>query len=486
MRLDEYQWSHNPRGMHNPKAANFFNVPRLVSMKMGWAKIVAVDREFLNIIPQLVGNNITPIVRLWRPRFGAGAVTSDMITAWKEYKAAGVRWFEFYNEPNLEAEWPEGSFPDFNNVAGVIAPLMQNWLTFAETIIAMGAYPAFPALAEAVGQTVDVGSWLIAMMSYLADTFYDRFRAVANSGMWCATHPYFYNHFYQEGAGPLQARLPGLERADEGGWHFEYPYDPITQANDPGLTAVSGGPKYPLGDPIGLTGVGHAFIKRFQDYFGGGAVPVVGTEGGITPVPGPTDSRQLDTRFPPFTWDSHAEATVAAFDWIAQESPPWMFGLTLWKDDEYFEGPAGPLPATRRLTETMPSFKRVPPLEALDGPGPRVAKVPVGPGPIHGSPDYHFLIIAPGFNTNWFFQEARDYWDRFRPTVVSSDDFIAYLPYARSLGVTVLCTPEAAGYMTQQIKERWPTVWFDLIVGQSAEDIARVLRERAYTGRRFG
>src|SRR5438067_4205580 len=135
MRLDEYQWSHNPRGMHNNRAAFAFDVSRLAKMRMGWAKIVAVDREFLNVIPQMLANNITPIVRLWRPRFGANAYTSDMVAAWQAYIAAGVRWFEFYNEPNLDAEWPEGTFPDYNNVPGIIAPLVQNWLSFAEKII---------------------------------------------------------------------------------------------------------------------------------------------------------------------------------------------------------------------------------------------------------------------------------------------------------------------------------------------------------------
>jgi hypothetical protein len=111
MRLDEYQWSHNPRGMHNNRAAHHFNVSWLIQMHMGWGKIVAVDREFMNVIPQMMGSNITPIVRLWRPNFGASAYAPDMLAAWKEYMAAGVRWFEFYNEPNLGNEWPENTPP---------------------------------------------------------------------------------------------------------------------------------------------------------------------------------------------------------------------------------------------------------------------------------------------------------------------------------------------------------------------------------------
>src|SRR5205823_3005429 len=132
--------------------------------------------------------------------------------------------------------------------------------------------------SETVGNTEDITSWLQVIMNYLADNFFDRFRNIANNGMWVATHPYFYNHFYQERKGPLDPRFPMEEKAAEGGWHFEYPYDPVSQTSHPGLTAISGGPAAPLGDPIGLTGMGHAFMYRFGDIFGGGAVPVIGTE----------------------------------------------------------------------------------------------------------------------------------------------------------------------------------------------------------------
>src|SRR5438552_2829620 len=168
MRLDEYQWSHNPRGLHNSDSPKAIDVERVLRLHCGWVKLVSVDREHIPAMPLLLGNNITPIVRVFRPHFGAGAPTADMIKAWKEY--------------------------------------------------------------------------------------------------------------YQAGAGPRQPRPPEAERADDGGWHFEYPFDPITQANSPGLTPVSGGPDFPRGDPLGLSGMGYAFMKKFGEMFGGGAVPVVGTE----------------------------------------------------------------------------------------------------------------------------------------------------------------------------------------------------------------
>ena len=49
------------------------DVDRVVRLHCGWVKLVSVDREHIPAIPLLLGNNITPIVRVVRPRFGAGA-----------------------------------------------------------------------------------------------------------------------------------------------------------------------------------------------------------------------------------------------------------------------------------------------------------------------------------------------------------------------------------------------------------------------------
>lgn len=487
MRLDEYQWSHNPRGLHNKGAPHRWNIDRLRQIKLGWAKMVAIDGEYMDDIGPLLANNITPIVRIFRPRFGAGPASAIGIEMWRGYVKRGVRWFEFYNEPNLENEWPSATPPTYTNINGIIAPLMTNWLEWAELMISMGAYPAFPALSETVGSTEDVSSWLIAMMTYLADHYFERFRAIIGNGLWCATHPYFYNHFYQEGPNVLTPRRSSEENALEGGWHFEYPYDPLTQASNPGLTATTGGPDFPQGDPIGLTGMGQAFMDYVQDIFGVGAIPVVGTEGGITPVPVSLgDTRQLDNRYPSFDGYSHAEATVAAFNWIATQAPPWMFGLTLWKEDDYFDGPGGIVRTVQRLSETQPIFKTVPPLDALDGPGSHSLHGGKGPGPIHGSPDYHFLMLSPGLNADWFFANGRAYWEQFRPTLITSPEYIAFLPRNKSLGITILSTPDMAGYMSQGIRDRWPNVWFDLIVAESESKVATVLQDRATSGKRFG
>ena len=152
----------------------------------------------------------------------------------------------------------------WQNMDEIIRPLCENWIIFAEFIIGLGAYPAFPALGETSDDNGAV-YWLDAMLGYMRDNQKDRFTAIANNGMWCATHPYSLNHFYQEFPGqPATPRPYQNENGTESGWHFEYPYDPYTQSFDPGRN-VFGNPSAPNGDPNGITAMGIAFNQRMSD-----------------------------------------------------------------------------------------------------------------------------------------------------------------------------------------------------------------------------
>src|SRR5258708_4934702 len=152
MRLDEYEWSHNPRGMHIAGApAVNLNVDELVRTRMGWCKVVSLDREAMPAIAPMLANNITPIIRVYRARFGASPPDEDMYNAWMEYRKSVCAWCELYKEPNFEIEWPTWISPYYNDITNVIGPLMTNWLAWAEGIIQIGGYPAFPALGEATG-----------------------------------------------------------------------------------------------------------------------------------------------------------------------------------------------------------------------------------------------------------------------------------------------------------------------------------------------
>jgi hypothetical protein len=293
---------------------------------------------------------------------------------YRQYFEVGCRWFELYDEPNLETSWApapgRGAITiDWSNTEWCIKPLMDNWLDWAQRIIMMGGYPAFPAMAETVEPRQATIPWLQACLNYLRENHAARFAQIVTNGLWCATHPYVLNHFYQEPpGGPSYVARPYYQQsAAESGWHFEYPYDPLQQRDDPGRTVLGGTSRAPQGDPNGLVATGQAFQELLKKIFDAGPLPVVGTAGGISPLPAPTDDPvQLDKRYPPFSRDSHAEATLAMWRWLVYQGPPWMFGLTLSTEAEYYDR-HGAAPAVELMLTEQPLLKEVPDLEIMVG-----------------------------------------------------------------------------------------------------------------------
>lgn len=507
MNFRDYEWYQNPRGLHNQGAYAPFRLDHFTDPQMGWAKMVAGGREYITAVEQMVVRGITPIMRYFRERFGAGAMPEDWYEAARDYITAGCRWFEFYNEPNLEIEWPtDGSgntlVPvDWQNRDTCIAPLMENWLNWAERVIHMGAYPAFPAMSETTTPRGATTMWLDACLQYLRDVRYDRMRNVIGNGLWCATHPYVLNHFYQEPpGGPRHAARPYYQQAaNEPGWHFEYPLDPLGQRIDPGRTVFGNTPLTPYGDPNGLLASGYAFLSLLRRYFQMGPVPVVGTEGGIWPIPSAGgETLQQDTRYPPVSYESHVEATMAMFRWVAEQGPPWFWGVALWIENDYFaESAINPVIA--RMAAEAPILKEVADIDttsgiavSMGGEQPRTPRQPqpsplTGPGPlVEGSPDYHWVILAPGLQADWFFLAARRYWQTFRPTILPDWDLIRTLPYSKTLAVTVLARSDTIHYMNRRVRDRWPNVFYDPIVFDRMEDMQAELDRRATYQRRFG
>jgi hypothetical protein len=486
MLLSDYIWSRNPRGMHVKRALiTPLEHSRWARMQAGWVKLVAAEHEYVDDAMTFLSNDVTPVVRLYVARFGASPMTVQMRELTLAYVRAGVRWFEFYNEPNQPIEWPEGTNVDWRNYDGIIRPMMDNWLVWAEYIASLGCYPGFITLAESDFLPQAAVRWMDAMINDLAHRYYDRFRNLLAGGMYVATHPYILNHYYQEipGGGQASARPPEAQNAAEPGWHFEYPYDPICQRSDPGRTIYGGTALTPNGDPVGLTAMGRMFNERTAALFGSQAVPVLGTEGGIWPFTN-APSYQQDTRYPHYTRESQGEGTLAMFEWIARLGPPWFFGVCLWKEDEYFE--AGDVRATSRMEQTAPMYKTVPAVSVMaDGSGP----IPLGaegPGPVHGDPTHHMIVLAPGTDPSWFFDTAQAYWNTFRPIVTTLPDFIGFVPYSQSVAATVIAPPDQMEAMTSVIQDRYPNVLIDLIVVEDVNVVRDLFNSRVYANQRFG
>lgn len=490
MLLSDYQWSGNPRGLHITNAFVFDqDVNHYARLRLGWLKLVCGGDEFLHLVAQLLPLNITPIVRMYLLNWGNRPLNGYFRQAYIDYAAAGVKWFEFYNEPNQGVEWHDGIEPDWRD-SGQIQGLMDNWLNWAEFIIQLGGYPGFIPLAESDTPNLAAVRWMDAMLNDLANRHYERFLNVLRSGCYCATHPYILNHFYQErvGGGERSARPPSQVKASEGGWHFEYPYDPISQAHDPGRTVLGGTALTPYGDPVGLLAMGQLFNDRCRSIWGTRAIPVVGTEGGIWNLPAPDEEFQPDTRFPPVTNYSHGEGTVAMFDWIATDAPEWMFGVTLWKEDAYRERGQVTL---SRLEQTQPVRKSVPAIPVmLDGSEAHaVGELLKGPGPIHGTADFHVVVLDAALGEAWFFDTAEAYWQTFKPILTTSVAFFEWLPYETSLAVTFIVSAENQAQAETRMRQNYPNAYVESIVvfpEQTLEQIATIFAQRVATGRRFG
>lgn len=540
MNLTDYQWSHNPRGMHDPGD----NHARWDEWQLGWLKIVHTDNQALQWAEYALAKNMSVIFRPFRPEFSGLPMDDTLRQLYVEHLDAGVKWFEFYNEPNIGYEWVAGTNVTPNDI-NLIRPLCENWLPWAEFIINEGGYPGFIALTETNESWGDTAAWMQSLLQYMFDHHYDRFRAIIDNGMWLPTHAYIFNHWYQEKAGnPTQARPHNEVNYREGGWHFEYPYDPISQAADPGRT-VFGSTNSPTHDMYGVLGSGIAWLELLQQMFGVGWIPVVSSEGGIWPIPGQNAENfvQPDTRYPGYDLNSHGHGTVAMFDWIADYAPGWMFGVCLWREINYWNN-GNPIPALGMLTESLvklknniPSYPAIgeapapygdeavvvqtPPTQQPPEPTevpaqptveaatalpteqpstqpaatevvptaiPATSVASAGPGPIHGVPDYHFVVLAEGFDADWFFESEglQAYWARFQPTLMTNLDYIAFMPSDKSLAVTALTTPDLVETLNTQLTRRWPNIWLDLVTVSSVDDIDSEFETRVENGLRYG
>jgi hypothetical protein len=108
------------------------------------------------------------------------------------------------------------------------------------------------------------------------------------------------------------------------------------------------------------------------------------------------------------------------------------------------------------------------------------------PAPFEGEPASHWVVFAPEFNPEWFFDAGRRYWERFRPTVAAGWGFLTLLTGVERTAVSLLVTGENAARIEDQVRAIFPGVWLDTIVADTPEDLHAELAWRAQTGRRLG
>jgi hypothetical protein len=116
--------------------------------------------------------------------------------------------------------------------------------------------------------------------------------------------------------------------------------------------------------------------------------------------------------------------------------------------------------------------------------------IPPGPGAIHTTPDYHFIILPSEIESQWFFESeaAQRYMAAFQPELFTLDDldYIEFLPNTVSLMATVIATPPMMEIVRSRISLRWLGVGMDAILIDNPSQMADILASRTAVNRRFG
>ncbi len=131
-------------------------IPELKSMGVKWVKVFNHDSA-LDFCELLLAEGIMPVVRIYRPSPNPGRLGVKELVLIDALIRAGVRYFEFNNEPDVDAEWKGGRVP-VNGIELTVESTIAN----VEIILERGGMPAIPALAngsrwDLVGRIVAAG-----------------------------------------------------------------------------------------------------------------------------------------------------------------------------------------------------------------------------------------------------------------------------------------------------------------------------------------
>jgi hypothetical protein len=320
VQLSDYERPASLRGIHGSPGthANFDHdhwIGQLREMGISLYKVMDDGSgSVLEFARKLRANNIMPIVRMWADSPNPTTLSAKALATVKRYIQEGItRWIEVNNEPNLPHEWRPGQW----RAGGRPELVCQNWLRDAHSVIEMGGYPALPALAQC-SMDADCSSirWYVSAFEWMARDAANSARDVFSNGAWIASHDATLNHCYRD---------------DTGQWHFDYPYDPICQADKPGRSIMD--------DDNSL--IGHRVPVQLLKEHLGLIVPVISTEGGVfVPHDGVV---QWDNRYPGYDAHGHAERTVAMYRWLESNTPDYYFGMCSWLiASELMGHPPGP------------------------------------------------------------------------------------------------------------------------------------------------
>ncbi|PJF40669.1 MAG: hypothetical protein D6737_16830 [Chloroflexi bacterium] len=102
-------------------------------------------------------------------------------------------------------------------------------------------------------------------------------------------------------------------------------------------------------------------------------------------------------------------------------------------------------------------------------------------------PDFHFLLIADNLGGEWFFDPARQYWNRFRPIVISDYEFLRLIPAGEfSIVVTVIAGRDRVQQLGVDLARIHPDAQYDPILADDFAATREMLNLRAQLNQPFG
>ncbi|MBI4771401.1 MAG: hypothetical protein HY784_13585, partial [Chloroflexi bacterium] len=309
----------NLRGVHWAPAVN--NPPgdrndwnywlgELRALKIGWIKLLDTDNPsdgaMLDFARFWKSNGIEPIMRIFIPRLYPDRLPPGAFIKMQNYAAAGVRYVEIGNEPNLSVEWQDralntfpkaGDAPIISSNDAAIVQFSDGWLADAEETLARGCWPAYPAMSPTDwygGVNTAFSSvefYRRSFRYYAADAKRTaRFRRLLQQGAWLAVH----TSWRQPGSLPIDL-------------------DPFRDTPNPNA-------------PWDICLRGYEVPLHFlRDMFGLTDVRVLSTEGGAF---SPEHLRD-HIGDPPYSEGEWFNALVKVYDWLAKNSSmvamcPWV------------------------------------------------------------------------------------------------------------------------------------------------------------------
>lgn len=301
---------HMSPGANFPMGENDGLIPGILDecrrMGLRWVKLVDQDGSSYNAARMCLAGGVMPVVRLYRDRPYPGQLTHKQRNVARDLVAAGVRYFERGNEPNLDVEWRAGAWPgnDWNAwTDATFDRLAADWLADARYMAGLGAFVAIDALSGG-GNYDDI----LCFANILKALKRAGATQLLRDSAWIASHPAGLNH-------PLN-----------------YPDDARNQQDHPGVTILGGIPGEAPSSPSNCIRKPEKLHAMFQAEMGF-ELPLLATEGGFWP-----GSKQ-DPRYAALTPQTASEMTAA---WLRsmRTAPAWYLAAMPWC---YFNRLAGNL-----------------------------------------------------------------------------------------------------------------------------------------------